>query len=271
MFDESGTKNHDPVVLPIPRHIHHCLQNPLRLTTRMLFGLLVGLLFVGCGGATFGAKQAVLPRAPDFRVAIHPSAPTPKDNAVHRTQLEGIVLSIQNDAPAPYTTRVVLKSTAGNATNILFRMPKAVNIPVRSGERLIIHFAEQWDSKANSFRRATVLRDGKRELRFVLQSNDLLPQHLLPLQLKVLPGTDVVYTETARVKDLCFATTEHRTLRVDLQDAPVALKPGHNLQMTLDDGTFVFWAIDNRQTQDSTCEAYRDDAFSWLLVRLPEN
>jgi len=153
----------------------------------------------------------------------------------------------------------------------LLRLPTDMEPPFRSGERLIIESAQQWDEKANVFRQAALIRDGKREIRLIFQVNQLLLNESLPQELLVNRGSKVVYTESVRIKDLCVAVTEHRTLRVDAQDSRVDIKPGHRLQITLPEGPFLLWAIDNRQTQHTTCENYSDDVMSWIAVRVSEN
>ena len=234
-------------------------------------GILIGLGCVACSASHVAREQPFQPRAPDIRLAIQPSTAPPKDKAVHRSHLEGIVLSIQNDAPRPYSQRVVLKLASAAHVSLLLRLPKEVELPFRSGERLNIESAQQWDEKANVFRRATLVRDGKREIRLIFQVNQLLSNDSLPEGFRIHRGTKVVYTESARIKDLCFAITEHRTLHVDVQDSRAELKPGHSLKMPLGDGSFLVWAIDNRQTQHTTCENYGDDVMSWLAVRVSEN
>ena len=236
-----------------------------------MLSILIGLACVACSASKVARDQPFQPRAPDIRLAIQPTAAAPKDKAVHRSHLDGIVLSIQNDAPAPYSLHVVLKLASDAQVSLFFRLPKDIGLPFQSGERLRIESAQQWDEKANVYRRAMLVRDGKREIRLIFQVNRLLPNESLPRRLKVKRGTTVVYTESARIKDLCVAITEHRTLRVDAQDSRADLKPGHNLQMTLEEGSFVFWAIDNRQTQHTTCENYGDDVMSWLAVRVSES
>jgi len=224
-------------------------------------------LLTGCNAHQNSQTVYSLTKAPHVQFWLDPGPGDVRQKNPTLSVMNGIVLGIDKNAPLPFDRRVILKQPDGQTRELLVSMPKDLPLPFRSGERLVVHTAQQWDTNANQLQQAFHIVDGKKETRLILQRNNLLPKQHIPPEIVVTSGKRVVYTESRRIDGVCFTTTEHRELKLTIGGTPAEMPPGRIITIHLDSGPFQWMAVDNRITMETNCDTTPDDASIWLILR----
>ena len=234
-------------------------------------GIAVVILVTACSTYPNTKTLPALIQAPDIRAALDLGEPKPNQKAIEYKTIKALVLGIDTNTQLPFEQRVVLKQTNGKIHHLLLKMPSNLAMPFGSGERLTVHIVQRWHEGANRLIQAFHIQGGMKDTRFLLQQDRMLSKQHIPPEVSVSTGKEVVYTESRRVDGMCFATTEHRKLILEIDGTPAEVSPGGLIQLHLQSGKYQWMAIDNRITLDSNCDKHSDDRMSWILVQVNES
>ncbi len=236
-----------------------------------LIAIAVVVLLTACSAYHNARTVPALIQAPDVRAALDLGEAKPNQKAIEHKTIKVLVLAIDSDTQLPFEHRVVLKQTNGEILHLLLKIPSSLPIPFRSGERLTVHIVQQWHAASNRLIQAFHIQGGMKDTRLLLQHDRMLSKQHIPAEVSISTGKEVVYTESRRVDGLCFATTEHRKLILNIDDTPAEVSPGGIIQLHLQSGQYQWMAIDNRITLDSNCDNHSDDRLSWILVQVTDS
>ncbi len=162
------------------------------------------------------------------------------------------------------TTHLSLSLVDGPAAVVRYRLRAGERLPVAAGDTIKVR---TYRSAAGE---AIVVATEVGRLIAVVVRDDGLPTGVLPTDLSVggaFEASQLVYTESRRLANLCQAVLEHHTVFVETRRGVTRAAPGASADVVIDGGNYRLLAFDASRLVDGRCSDADPSHVSWALLK----